>query len=144
MEVDNGRQQLLQRMQRSEVMRRQLKPIALDPGYVTDPVHVKPCNHCQKAPPEDGEKPFRRCGGCVKLGVPVPAVYCSPECQRNDWLQHKRLHKEQSEHMHSQVQAIADHQGTNACKENAENSASQEAIAKRAGDTFYERFYRGK
>ena len=43
--------------------------------------HLIPCTYCHKVP--ELVKPFKACSNCKFV------VYCSKECQRNDWSAHK-------------------------------------------------------
>ncbi len=55
------------------------------------PEHQHICRRCDvsEAPTE---KKFRKCGGCIKLKIRLPAVYCSQRCAILDWNVHRKVH----------------------------------------------------
>ncbi|TFK78952.1 hypothetical protein K466DRAFT_45778 [Polyporus arcularius HHB13444] len=49
----------------------------------TRPSALRECDHCDA--PQSAKRPLRRCGGCIQT------MYCSKNCQKAAWPQHKIL-----------------------------------------------------
>jgi hypothetical protein len=52
-------------------------------SIVPDALTVPHCSHCNKSQAEGKGDAFKKCGGCKQV------YYCSAECQKNDWKEHK-------------------------------------------------------
>ena len=60
------------------------------------------CANCHRIPAA-GEKAFSACTKCVEQKL-KPALYCSRECQKENWPAHKKWHKGIAELLATQFQ----------------------------------------
>ena len=53
-----------------------------------------------------GAAATQRCARCVSARVAIPTYYCSTECQKANWKEHKKWHKAQEEHVAAEEENV--------------------------------------